>query len=163
MEIRNATEADQSAILEIINYHIEHTTAIFDYEKRDIDTQITIFKTKVEKGFPTLVATFNNAVIGFASYDIFRNKAGFNPTLEQSIYIKPDFTGKGIGEKLLLELIKNAKRNNVKNLIAVIDGENTSSIQFHKKAGYTIIGTMPQSAFKFNKWLDTVFLQLQIN
>ena len=51
MEIRNATLADQSAILDIINYHIEHTTAIFDFDKRDIETQNSIFKTKTKKGF----------------------------------------------------------------------------------------------------------------
>lgn len=162
MEIRNATLADQSAILDIINYHIEHTTAIFDFDKRDIETQNSIFKTKTKKGFPTLVATLNNEIVGFASYDVFRNKAGFNPTLEQSIYIKPEYTGKGIGIVLLQKLIATAKQNKLKNLVAVIDGSNTKSIAFHKKAGYEIIGTMPQSAFKFNTWLDTVFLQLQL-
>ncbi len=150
-------------ILDIINYHILNTTAIYDYEIRTIEEQLSIFNHKKNNDFPLFVAIENETVIGFATYDNFRNKAAFQFTVEHSIYIDNNHQGKGIGKLLMNELIQYAKHKNIKNIIGVIDNDNKESIQFHENFGFINIGKITFGGFKFDKWLDTVFMQLIIS
>ena len=71
-----------------------------------------------------------------------------------------DFNGQGIGKLLLEALIANAKKQNLHTMIGVIDSENQSSIEFHKKFGFEVVGTIKESGFKFDRWLHSVFVQL---
>lgn len=150
-------------ILDIINYHILNTTAIYDYEIRTLEEQLSIFNHKKNNDFPLFVAIENETVIGFATYDNFRNKAAFQFTVEHSIYIDNNHQGKGIGKLLMNELIQYAKHKNIKNIIGVIDNDNKESIQFHENFGFINIGKITFGGYKFDKWLDTVFMQLIIS
>ena len=72
------------------------------------------------------------------------------------------YTGKGIGKLLLQELIQLAKTQGYHTMIGAIDAENFDSIAFHKKFGFVECGIIKEAAFKFNKWLDLLFMQLII-
>lgn len=65
-----------------------------------------------------------------------------------------------MGKLLLAELIELAKKQKLHTMIAVIDAENQSSVEFHKQFGFKTVGIIKESAYKFDKWLDTVFMQL---
>jgi phosphinothricin acetyltransferase len=82
--------------------------------------------------------------------------------MEHSIYIHPEFQKQGIGKLLLTELIDLATKNNVHVLIGGIDASNQNSIEFHKQFGFEIVGRMNEVGYKFDRWLDLVWMQKTI-
>jgi L-amino acid N-acyltransferase YncA len=159
IKIRSYQIEDTQAILEIINYNILNSTALYDYEPRTLENQTAIFDDKLKKGFPIIVATENETVVGFGYYSEFRFREAYKFTVEHSVYAHPDHIGKGIGKLILEHLIHLAKAQNLHTMIGVIDAENQSSIEFHKKFGFEIAGTIKDSGFKFDRWLHSVFVQ----
>ena len=159
IKIRSYQIEDTQAILEIINYNILNSTALYDYEPRTLENQIAIFDDKLKKGFPIIVATENETVVGFGYYSEFRFREAYKFTVEHSVYAHPNHIGKGIGKLILENLIHLAKAQKLHTMIGVIDAENQSSIEFHKKFGFEIAGTIKDSGFKFDRWLHSVFMQ----
>jgi L-amino acid N-acyltransferase YncA len=159
IKIRSYQIEDTQAILEIINYNILNSTALYDYEPRTLENQIAIFDDKLKKGFPIIVATENETLVGFGYYSEFRFREAYKFTVEHSVYAHPNHLGKGIGKLILENLIHLAKVQNLHTMIGVIDAENQSSIEFHKKFGFEIAGTIKDSGFKFDRWLHSVFMQ----
>ena len=159
IKIRPYQIEDAPILLEIINYNILNATALYDYEPRTLENQVAILKEKLSKGFPVIVATENEMVVGFGYYSEFRFREAYKFTVEHSVYAHPNHLGKGIGKSILENLILLAKAQKLHTMIGVIDAENQSSIEFHKKFGFEIVGTIKESGFKFNRWLHSVFMQ----
>lgn len=158
--IRQANENDLEAILEIVNYSILHTTANYNYEVQTLEIQTKWLQQKHEQNFPVIVATQDNEVIGFGTYGMFREKIGYQFTVEHSIYVAPHLIAKGIGKLLMSELIELATKQKIHTMIGGIDASNTYSIDFHKKFGFTECGIIREAGFKFDRWLDLQFMQL---
>lgn len=158
--IRPYVLSDCEAILNIINFNILNSTALYDYKARTLEQQITIFEDKLKKDFPIIIAEQNNTVIGFGYYSEFRFREAYKYTVEHSVYVANEHHGKGIGHLLLSELISLAKKQKLHTMIAVIDSENQNSVKFHEKYGFKTVGIIKESGFKFNKWLDSVIMQL---
>ena len=159
IKIRPYQIEDAPILLEIINYNILNATALYDYEPRTLENQVAILEEKLSKGFPVIVATENEMVVGFGYYSEFRLREAYKFTVEHSVYAHPNHLGKGIGKSILENLILLAKAQKLHTMIGVIDAENQSSIEFHKKFGFEIAGTIKESGFKFNRWLHSVFMQ----
>jgi len=159
IQIRPYQTEDAAEILEIINYNILNSTALYDYEPRTLENQISIFQDKLDKGFPIVVAISNKSVVGFGYYSEFRFREAYKFTVEHSVYAHPNQLGKGIGKLILDNLIHLAKAQKLHTMIGVIDSENQSSIEFHKKFGFEIAGTIKESGYKFNRWLHSIFMQ----
>ena len=151
---------DTQAILDIINYNIINSTALYDYNIRNFEQQKSILDDKLSKGFPVIIAEIDSEVVGFGMYSEFRFREAYKFTVEHSVYVNQNFHGKGIGKILLQELIRLAKEQKLHTMIAVIDEENQSSIEFHVKFGFKIVGVIKESGFKFDRWLHSVFMQL---
>jgi L-amino acid N-acyltransferase YncA len=160
IKIRPAVFSDIDTILEIINHEILHSTSIYDYEPRDFETQKLWFEEKQNQNLPVLVAETENAAIGFATYGSFRQKEAYKFTIEHSVYVAEEFIGKGVGKLLLAELIQLAKEQGYHTMIGAIDADNSGSITFHEKFGFKTVGTVREVGYKFDKWLDLVFMQL---
>jgi phosphinothricin acetyltransferase len=160
IKIRPYQTEDTQAILDIINYNILNSTALYDYNVRSYEQQKTIIEDKINKGFPVIVAELDGVVAGFGMYSEFRFREAYKYTVEHSVYVNNDFHGKGIGKILLQELIVLAKKQGLHTMIGVIDAENQSSITFHEKFGFTTAGIIKDSGFKFDRWLHSVFMQL---
>ncbi len=158
--IRNATLEDIPQILEIVNHAILHTTSNYLYDLQTLENQLQWFEDKKSKKFPIIVADHNGTAVGFGTYGTFREKIGYQYTVEHSVYVAPDFIGKGIGKQLLLALIVIAKDAGYHTMIGGIDASNTGSIAFHKKFGFVETGILKEVGFKFGKWLDLQFMQL---
>jgi phosphinothricin acetyltransferase len=127
IQIRPYQTKDAAEILEIINYNILNSTALYDYEPRTLENQIAIFQDKLDKGFPILVAISNKSVVGFGYYSEFRFREAYKFTVEHSVYAHPNHLGKGIGKLILDNLIHLAKAQKLHTMIGVIDSENQSS------------------------------------
>ncbi|OWP84300.1 N-acetyltransferase [Flavobacterium davisii] len=160
IHIREAKYTDLPYILEIVNYEILNSTSIWEYHIRTLEQQQKIFNEKKLNNQPFLVAIKGNKTVGFGTYGSFRFKIGYQFTAEHSVYVHKDFHGNGIGSHLLKELIKIAKKQKLHTLIGVIDSENSGSITFHKKIGFQEVGHIKEAGFKFNKWLDSTFVQI---
>lgn len=162
INIRPYIVNDVDAIVAILNYYIENTTALYDYEKRNVELQKEVFNDKLKKGFPIIVATHNDHVVGFGYYSEFRFREAYKFTVEHSVYVAPDRHGKGVGKMLLNTLIELAKKQKLHTMIAVIDSENQNSINFHELFGFVTVGNIKESGFKFNRWLHSVIMQLML-
>lgn len=160
IEIRPYTLADTPSILDIINYNILNSTALYDYHPRSLEQQTVIFDEKLEKGFPIIVATSDDTVVGFGYYGDFRFREAYRFTVEHSVYVANAFHGKGIGKLLMEKLIALAKEQKLHTMVAVIDSENQSSVEFHEKFGFKTVGIIKESGYKFDRWLHSVIMQL---
>lgn len=160
IKIRPYQIEDTQAILDIINYNILHSTALYDYSIRSFEQQKAILDDKIKKGFPVIVAEFDGLVTGFGLYSEFRFREAYKFTVEHSVYVNNNFHGKGIGKIVLKELIALAKKQGLHTMIGVIDAENQSSVDFHEKFGFKTVGIIKESGFKFDRWLHSVFMQL---
>lgn len=160
IKIRPYNTKDTQAILEIINHNILHSTALYDYKIRSYEQQKKILEEKIHKNFPVIVAELNGQPVGFGMYSEFRFREAYKFTVEHSVYVNEVFHGKGIGKLLLEELILLARKQKLHTMIAVIDAENQSSVAFHEKFGFKTVGIIKESGYKFERWLDSVFMQL---
>lgn len=160
VQIRPFEIKDTQSILDIINYNILHSTALYDYKTRDFETQKTILEDKINKGFPVIVAEFDGKLVGFGMYSEFRFREAYKFTVEHSVYVSPNEMGKGIGKMIMAQLIVLAKAQGLHTMIGVIDSENKSSITFHEQFGFKTVGIIKESGYKFDRWLDSVFMQL---
>ena len=159
--IRDGVEEDLGAILDIVNYSILNSTANYNYDVSTYEAQKLWFDDRKRKGFPIIVAVnTDNEVIGYASYGTFREKKGYQFTIEHSVYVRNDNVKQGIGKKLLSELIIRAKCGGYHNMIGVIDATNEGSIQFHKNFGFNVVGNIKEVGYKFDRWLDAVIMSL---
>jgi phosphinothricin acetyltransferase len=158
--IRPYRDSDIPHILEIINHNILHSTSLYDYSPRTLERQTELLAEKTAKNFPVFVAELDGQVAGFGMYGEFRFREAYRFTVEHSVYVAEAFKGKGIGGKLLTRLIDEAKSQNLHTMIGVIDAENKESILFHEKYGFKTVGVIKESGYKFDRWLDSVILQL---
>ena len=162
LHLRPYQQKDTKAILDIINYNILNSTSLYDYKIRTIEQQQQIIEEKLEKNFPVIVAEIKGIVIGFGMYSEFRFREAYKFTVEHSVYIDHNHHGNGFGKIILKELISIAKKKGLHTMIGVIDANNTSSIKFHENLGFKKVGEIKEAAYKFDKWLDTIFMQLII-
>ncbi|PXY41272.1 N-acetyltransferase [Flavobacterium cheongpyeongense] len=158
--IRQANTTDLDKILEIVNHSILNTTANYSYEIQNLETQTKWFEEKNSKNLPIIVADLDGEVVGYGTYGQFREKIGYQYTVEHSVYVVDNVIGKGIGKQLLTELIHLAKQQGYHVMIGAIDADNTGSIAFHEKFGFVVTGTIREVGYKFDHWLDLVFMQL---
>ena len=160
INIRPYKTEDTQAILDIINHNILHSTALYDYTIRSYEQQKNILEEKLSKNFPVIVAELGGNVVGFGMYSEFRFREAYKFTVEHSVYVNENFHGKGIGKKLLQELIVLARKQKLHTMIAVIDAENQGSVEFHEKFGFVTAGIIKESGYKFDRWLHSVIMQL---
>ena len=160
IQIRPYQSEDTQAILDIINHNILNSTALYDYNIRTYEQQQNILEEKINKKFPVIIAELDGQVVGFGMYSEFRFREAYKFTVEHSVYVNEGFHGKGIGKLLLQELIDLARKQQLHTMIAVIDAENQGSVEFHEKFGFKTVGIIKESGYKFNRWLDSVFMQL---
>ncbi|ODA40521.1 N-acetyltransferase family protein [Desulfosporosinus sp. BG] len=161
--IRQAVANDLCEILEIYNDAILNTTAIYTYNVQTLEERTLWFNKKNEDGIPVLVFEDNNKVIGFATYGPFRAWPAYKYTIEHSVYVHNGYKRRGIGTELVKEIIRIADERKFATLVAGIDAFNHTSLKMHEKLGFEYSGTIKNAGFKFGKWLDLAFYQLNLS
>lgn len=159
--IRSATERDVPDMLEIYNHYVANTTVTFDEDALTLREMRQKLGGATKLGHPWIVAeTPSKQIIGYAYVTPWKQKAAYRYTVENSIYLRPASTGKGLGTALLSELIERSRDAGIKEIIAVIaDRGADASIAIHRRFGFTEIGHMGRVGFKFDRWLGTVLMQ----
>jgi L-amino acid N-acyltransferase YncA len=162
-QIRAAKQSDVGAITEIYAHHVLHGTGSFEIDPPAADEMARRMEDVVSRGLPYLVAESEGAVVGYAYAALYRTRVAYRFTLEDSVYMHHAQAGRGIGAALLAELIQACKAWGCRQLVAVIgDSQNTASIRVHEKLGFQHSGVLRDVGFKFDRWLDTVFMQLPL-
>ena len=159
VNIRQAKEADQQAILDIYNEAVLNTTATFDTDARSYKKQLEWFASH-KKNHPVIVAEDEGKITGWASMSPWSDRCAYDTTVEVSVYVHKDFRGQGIGSKLLEWVTLEGRKAGNHTVISRIVEGNESSIHIHEKFGYKHIGTMKEVGFKFGKFLDVHMMQL---
>ena len=156
-------EVHGEAILDILNEQIRTSTAVYEYVPRTSESMVTWFKTKAAKSYPVIgVEDEAGALMGFATYGVFRERPAYKYTVEHSVYIHKDHRGKGLGLALMERLIEAARAQDLHVMVGGIDATNAVSIAMHEKLGFVHAGTIRESGFKFGTWLDLAFYQLTL-
>ncbi|WP_295046362.1 GNAT family N-acetyltransferase [uncultured Paracoccus sp.] len=164
MVIRDATDADLPGIADIYNHAVVHTKAIWNDSVVDIANRRAWLADRGRAGYPVLVAVDDrDAVLGYASFGDWRAFDGYRHTVEHSVYVHPDHSGRGIGKALMLALIDGARQCGKHVMVAGIEAGNAASIRLHQTLGFRQVGLLPQVGVKFGAWLDLAFLQLVLD
>ena len=154
--------ADAEAITGLYNATVATTTVAWTEEHESVATRRAWLDKQLAAGNPVLAAVAGDEVIGFASYDDFRNAVkwpGYRFTVEHTIHIDAVHQGTGVGGTLLEELVHRATVAGKHVMIGAIDGENAGSLRFHARHGFVEVARMPELGFKFGRWLDLVLVQ----
>ena len=158
--VRAAREDDLPALTEIYAYHVLHGLASFELDPPDAAEMARRHARVVSLGLPYLVAETDGRVSGYAYAAPYRARPAYRFTVEDSVYIRSDCVGNGIGSALLPALIAACEQAGCRQMIAVIgDSENGFSIRLHEKFGFTRAGLLSAVGYKFGRWVDTVLMQ----
>jgi phosphinothricin acetyltransferase len=158
MIIRTATLADAAAIREIYNHEVENTTATMDLVPRSLADQEQWISDR-SGAFATIVAEVDGRVVGFAAFSPYKERAAYRPTVEDSVYVRRDLGGRGIGKALLTALIDVAANSGFHSMMARIEASGTASRALHTSCGFREVGVEVEVGRKFNRWIDMVLMQ----
>jgi L-amino acid N-acyltransferase YncA len=163
LALRAAGPDDIPAITRIYAQAVSLGTASFELEPPDEAEMARRLNTLMTGGYPYLVAELFGAIAGYAYAGPYRARPAYKWTVENSIYIAPEFHRRGIGLVLLKRLIAESEQLGFRQMIAVIgDSAQTPSIALHAAAGFDMIGTLRAVGFKHGRWLDTPLMQIAL-
>ncbi|WP_431915183.1 N-acetyltransferase family protein [Nonomuraea jabiensis] len=161
--IRALAEADLPAVADIYAHYVTGGVATFDETPLGVDQWRAKADGIAGAGLPFLVAEVDGAVAGYAYVSQYRPKPAYRHTVEDTIYLTPGQTGRGLGKLLLAELIKKTGETAARQMIAVIaDSGDPASARLHKAFGFEEVGRLRAVGFKHGRWIDTVLLQLEL-
>jgi phosphinothricin acetyltransferase len=159
--IRPAIEADLPAINDIYNHYVLHSTCTYQEEPETLEDRQRWFRHHGEK-HPVIVAEADGQVAGWGSLSPFHPRSAYRHTVENTVYIHHALLHQGIGSLLLQELIDRSGNLGHRAIIALIDGDQAASVALHAKFGFDKAGHLKGVGFKFGRWLDVVYMQLNI-
>lgn len=158
--LRDSQDADLPALTAIYRHHVLHGTGTFELEAPDEAEMARRRAEVLGRQLPWLVAERDGRVLGYAYANYFRPRMAYRFCLEDSIYLAPEAQGAGLGRLLLAELISRCEALGARQMVAVIgDSANAASIGVHRQAGFEPMGVMKAAGWKFERWLDVVFMQ----
>jgi phosphinothricin acetyltransferase len=158
--LRASTDADVPAVTAIYAHHVLTGLASFETVPPAAQEMARRRMEVLKRGLPFLVAEIAGSVVGYAYASPYRARPAYRFTLEDSIYIHPDHTRKGIGRLLLQALIASCEEKGYRQMVAIIgDSGNAPSIGLHQAFGFEHAGTLRSVGFKFGRWVDTVLMQ----
>lgn len=159
IDIRNAAPGDADQVASIYAHHVLNGTASYEIEPPSVsDTNAKIERIE-GRGWPFLVACDGGQVIGYAYAEQLRDRPAYRFTCENSIYVRADRIGRGVGKALLTELCARCESLGFRQMIAVIGGAEPASIALHERCGFEIAGRLRHVGWKKGRWLDTVYMQ----
>ena len=160
MELRPAAQSDLAAIQGIYAHHVLKGLASFEEVPPDVQEIRRRHQNVSGRGLPYLVAEERGEILGYGYCAPYHARSAYRYALEDSIYIKDGHLSKGIGTRILGELLRISEGLGYRQVIAVIgDSANAGSIALHARLGFLRVGTLRSTGYKFGRWVDTVLMQ----
>jgi L-amino acid N-acyltransferase YncA len=160
VQVRPALEGDLPAIQAIYAHHVREGLASFEEEPPSLDEMRRRYREITAARFPYIAADFGGSLAGYGYCSLYRTRSAYRFAVEDSVYVRPDALGKGVGRRILAELIERCEGMGYRQIIAVIgDSANAASIGLHASLGFLRVGTLRSVGFKHGRWVDSVFMQ----
>jgi len=159
--IRDATEADLRAILDIYNAEVATGTATWDVTPRGYEEQVAWLAAH-SAPYCALVAVEGDEVVAWGSLSRYHPRPGYRFTVEDTVYVRPDRQRRGLGRAVLQELMARAQAGGFHAILGKISGDNEASLELHRRCGFFEAGRERELGYKFDRWLDVVTMQLLI-
>ena len=159
--IRDCAAADIAGITAIYAHYVRSSLATFE-EIAPSEAEMAQRHADLRAaGLPFLVANdAQGRALAFAYGGPYRARSAYRFTLEDSIYVAPEMTRRGIGRTLLTRLVDQCAAAGFRQMVAMIgDGANSASIGLHEACGFQKIGVQPAVGFKLGRWVDGVIMQ----
>lgn len=161
-EIRSAVVEDAGEIAAIYARYVLASTATFEIETPDAVEIVRRMSVVLSLGLPYLVAEVDGEIAGYGYAGRFRPREAYRFTAEDTVYLRPEFAGRGLGRFLLSELVARAKSAGIRQMVAVIGGENSASVRLHRALGFADVGVLRGVGYKFGEWLDVTMMQREL-
>ena len=160
MQVRPATLDDIPAIQAIYAHHVLHGLGSFEEQAPSVGEMRRRHDDITSGGFPYVVAEIGGTVAGYGYCTLYRTRSAYRHALEDSVYVRQDSVGRGVGRAILAELIRRCEALGYRQIVAVIgDSANAASIGLHASQGFLKVGTLRSVGFKLGRWVDSVFMQ----
>ncbi len=160
LTIRDATATDVPAITALYAREVDERVATYEYDAPDESEMARRMREIMGAGYPYVVAELDGAFAGYAYASSYRSRIGYRWTVEDTVYIPPEFQGRGIGKALLAHLIDACTARGYRQMVAVIGEPGIgASIALHERLGFTTVGVFRGLGRKHGRWLDTVQMQ----
>jgi L-amino acid N-acyltransferase len=159
--IRPAMVKDMAAIADITNHYIRTSTCTMKECAETAEERRQWFLDH-DARYPTVVATVGGEVVGWAAITPFSDRSAYRLTVYDSVYVRHDLRGHGVGEAMLKALIAQARKLGYHSVVAVIGAEQDASLGLHHKLGFEDVAYYKQAGFKFDRWIDVRHLQLML-
>jgi phosphinothricin acetyltransferase len=160
--LRLASPGDAEQIRQIYNYEVSNTVATFDLVPRTLDDQKRWIADR-NGAFAAIVALDPadeiGEVVGFGSLSPYKERAAYRTSVEDSVYVRRDRNGEGIGKLILMELLRVAAASGFHAVFGRISASSEASIALHRSCGFDLVGIEREVGRKFNKWLDVALMQ----
>ena len=157
--IRLVTDADAGAICSIYNYYVENTVITFEQEPVSLSEMENRIHT-ISARYPWLVLEEEGALIGYAYVNKWRERRAYRFSVENTIYLRHGFEGKGRGNALLYALLEKLRQSDLHTVVAVITLPNERSTTLHEKFGFKMAARLNEIGFKMDRWLDVGYWEL---
>jgi len=161
VSFRPAVDEDAPALVDIYNHYVSTSNVTFDLDSWTPEDMARKIDAVTALGMPFIVAEHDGELVGYAYLSTFREKAAYDTTMENTLYLRDDARGDGIGGTMLEELCRLGAIAGVREVIAVIANTPDAgpSIRLHDKAGFARVGEMDGVGRKFGEWIGVVMMQ----
>jgi phosphinothricin acetyltransferase len=161
--IRLAVAADLQAINDIYNHYVEHSTCTYQEQPETFAAREAWLLKHGPEHPATVAVDADGTVIGWGSLSAFHARSAYRFTVENSVYLRHDMRGRGIGALLLADLIERARTIGHHTIIAGIDAAQPASIALHKRFGFEQVAHLREVGFKYGQWLDVIYMELLLS
>ena len=159
LTLRDFAWSDIPAITGIYAHYVHNSVATFDTEAPGEGFMAEKFGHMVELSHPVVIATRGDQIVGYAYASVYRPRAAYRFTCEDTVYLAPEAIGQGIGSALLAETIRRSQAFGFKQMLAVIAADVDASVRVHEKQGFRVIGRYPDLGYKFDRWIGIIHMQ----
>jgi phosphinothricin acetyltransferase len=160
MIIRTVTKDDAAKIVEIYNYYVTNTIITFEKEPVSIDEINTRISDIVRSSLPWLVLEIDGEVIGYAYASKWRARPAYKHSVETTVYLSKNHSGKGFGKLLYAKLLSELTSSGFHTAIGGIALPNESSVRLHESLGFKKTAHFHEVGYKFDRWIDVGFWQI---
>lgn len=158
--MRPARPEDLPEIHAIYAHHVLRGLASFEESPPTLDEMRSRYEESLRRGLPYLAADLGGTIAGYGYCGFYRPRSAYRYCLEDSVYVREDITGRGVGAAILAELIRRCEALGYRQLIAVIgDSAYNASIALHASLGFLRVGTLRSVGYKHGRWVDSVIMQ----
>jgi L-amino acid N-acyltransferase YncA len=160
--IRNVKTDDAEAIAGIYNPYILNSVITFEEVPVTVEEIARRIETEISAGYPYLVLEGEQKVVGYAYAGVWRTRAAYRNTVESTVYLEQGLNGKGLGTLLYQALIEELRKKEIHVVLGGITLPNPASVALHEKMGFTKVAHFKEVGYKFGRWLDVGFWQLNL-